>query len=382
MDILVIFTIAKSGGGVISTINTLKGLKNKGQEIFAIVPAEGYVTEMLRNLNINYIIIPFFFSVYPKTHSLNDYLLFTPRLIRMLYKRKIAINKIFEICKKNPPKIIYTISSVVDIGFQVSKKLNIPHLWHIREYGDKDFGYIYYPNNRSLKRKISQESYAIAITNDLKHHFNLSTKGKVIYNGINDGIPKSIINKKENFFLFLGAITENKGVSELIQAFIRYKELGGNNKLILLGNGDKSYINKLKKELKEYQIEDLVTFMGFLKNVSPYLQNAYSLIVPSVYEGFGRITAEAMTCGCPVIGKNTGGTKEQFDLGYKLFGEEIGFRYDTMEDLVSQMLFIENITEEKIQEMTNKAQNFVCTQYNYKKNIEETYSFINDIIKS
>ena len=45
------------------------------------------------------------------------------------------------------------------------------------------------------------------------------------------------------------------------------------------------------------------------------MSKALALFVPSSFEGFGFITVEAMFCGCLVIGRNTGGTKEQFDNG-------------------------------------------------------------------
>lgn len=42
-----------------------------------------------------------------------------------------------------------------------------------------------------------------------------------------------------------------------------------------------------------------------------------ALIVPSPFEAFGLITAEAMFNKCLVIGRDTAGTKEQFDNGQK-----------------------------------------------------------------
>lgn len=47
------------------------------------------------------------------------------------------------------------------------------------------------------------------------------------------------------------------------------------------------------------------------------MNRATALIVPSPFEAFGLITAEAMFNKCLVIGKDTAGTKEQFDNGQK-----------------------------------------------------------------
>jgi len=45
-------------------------------------------------------------------------------------------------------------------------------------------------------------------------------------------------------------------------------------------------------------------------DVYAIMSRATALIVPSHFEGFGRITAEAMFNGCLVAGYNSAGTRE------------------------------------------------------------------------
>lgn len=62
-------------------------------------------------------------------------------------------------------------------------------------------------------------------------------------------------------------------------------------------------------------IASQVVFLGMRKDIYSLMKDAMALIVPSYWEGFGFITTEAMFNGCLVIGRNTSGTKEQFDNG-------------------------------------------------------------------
>ena len=67
------------------------------------------------------------------------------------------------------------------------------------------------------------------------------------------------------------------------------------------------------------------------------MQKATAQIVASRFEGFGFITAEAMFNKCLVIGRNTAGTKEQFDNGVHITGNESGYRFNDIFELVQDM---------------------------------------------
>ena len=43
------------------------------------------------------------------------------------------------------PDIIHTNTGVIHEGLKVAKRLKIPHVWHLREYQDKDFNWEAFP---------------------------------------------------------------------------------------------------------------------------------------------------------------------------------------------------------------------------------------------
>ena len=85
-----------------------------------------------------------------------------------------------DVIKKFNPDIIHTNVSPITIGYRVAKELKIPHVWHIREYLDKDFKIKPFPSMNSLKNKL-KNSYSIAITKDVKNHFALDDKCLHLY---------------------------------------------------------------------------------------------------------------------------------------------------------------------------------------------------------
>ncbi|MBS1708841.1 MAG: glycosyltransferase [Armatimonadetes bacterium] len=101
--------------------------------------------------------------------------------------------------------------------------------------------------------------------------------------------------------LFVGGLTVQKGIQYLIPAVAR---LRGNVELIMLGDEA-----SLDKGVIEGMDMSRVTFVGRQPKavVREWMQRSSVLVLPSVQDGFGLVLAEAMACGCPVIGTtNTG----------------------------------------------------------------------------
>ena len=102
------------------------------------------------------------------------------------------------------------------------------------------------------------------------------------------------------------------------------------------------------------------------------------MVVASRFEGFGFITAEAMLNGCPVIGKNTGGTKEQFDNGRELMQAEIALRYSSRQDLTEAMCFV---MEHDTTDMCAKAKETVLRLYSLERNTSLVEKYYKEILK-
>ena len=105
---------------------------------------------------------------------------------------------------------------------------------------------------------------------------------------------------------YLGKIVPRKGLHILFEAM---KNINFPCELILLGDGDKKYINNLKNIIPE--IKWPVYFLGYQKNISKFLEKTDILILPSIqFESFGMSILDGMRFEKPVICSDCGGMKE------------------------------------------------------------------------
>lgn len=281
------------------------------------------------------------------THTIKTYKYNSIRANLGLLRQKLieTINrswftKLKEVVSEFSPSLIHSNSSNSALGYYLANSLGIPHVWHIREYGDLDNNVRYFPTRTCfVKRLRSKNNYNITITKSIKDYFELGENTFPIYDGpIIDEKPPLINSEKKKNILFVGRLENVKGVHLAIEAFAIFHKAFPDYRLQIVGDSDKdSYKSWLKEITKHYSLHDFVDFLGYRKDVLSLMSTSSMLLVPSQHEAFGFITAEAMYAGCPVIGMNTGGTKEQFDNIDEHFGYNYSKRFVSVEQLEEQM---------------------------------------------
>ncbi len=121
-------------------------------------------------------------------------------------------------------------------------------------------------------------------------------------------------------FVFAGRLEVTKGIFTLLKAFqlLTNKNSGINAPRLIIAGGDAETIDletKLPKDQKLRDaikgIEDRIEFLGpqTQDELALLFNAATATIVPSFYESFGMVAAEAQACGSPVIASDVGGLK-------------------------------------------------------------------------
>lgn len=316
---------------------------------------------------------------YPSISGLKNKLLFLRNLIRSRLKYYLSYRLLENVVKLEKPNIIHSNVGVYSEGFMLAQKYNIPHVWHLREYQDKDFQMNFLWSKKYFLSKLkSNRNYNIAITKGISDYFGNLPNTTVIYDGVIS--CNQIVNtiEKENYFLFVGSISTPKGIDTLIYSYINFCKYNNTHRLLIAGDDSTILAKRLKKLVKDKKLEDRIIFLGFRQDRFELMQKATALIVPSLFEAFGLITAEAMFNNCIVIGRNTAGTKEQFDNAFNLKKREVGFRYQNDEELIHILNQIINLPSSElnlrlklghsvVKDLYSKEQNALAIQKLYKQ---------------
>jgi len=173
-----------------------------------------------------------------------------------------------------------------------------------------------------LEQNIVNESNGIIVTSQFMKnetiHFYGVNKEKIciIPNGINSDIWKpsndyKVLIKygiKKPYLLFVGRITEQKGVNTLFKII---KLLPKITFVLKTSKADSQSLLKFFKE-KTKKYKNIIWINRFIptKELMVLYSMAEFLIMPSIYEPFGITALESMSCKRPVIASNTGGLKE------------------------------------------------------------------------
>jgi len=110
-----------------------------------------------------------------------------------------------------------------------------------------------------------------------------------------------------------GFVAPHKQLSIILKAFARFVKDNPNSKFLVVGTFlEEGYEKEIKELIKELEILDKVTIIGYEKNLIPYIQISDIIIqlrYPTAGETSG-MSLEIMRIGKPVIISNVGWFKE------------------------------------------------------------------------
>lgn len=245
--------------------------------------------------------------------------------------------QLYKFLKKEKPQIVHTHTPKAGIiGMLAAKLAGVPSRLHTiaglplleaTGFKRKTLNFVerltyksatnVYPNSYGLKKII------------LKEKFTKKEKLKVIANGSSNGINTNYFNadnyseinknklkeslhisKNDFVFLFVGRLVSDKGINELVGAFIKLNSESKNTKLLLVGSLE-TELDPLKTEtLSAINNNKNIISVGYQQDVRPYFAISNALTFPSYREGLPNVVLQAGAMRLPSIVTDINGCNE------------------------------------------------------------------------
>lgn len=129
---------------------------------------------------------------------------------------------------------------------------------------------------------------------------------------------------------FICRITEQKRPYLLVQIIKKLKEKRDDFIVLIVGNGN--LLNKVKQEIKKYNLDNYVKFLGNVHNTKEIYRMCDLTLNCSIKEGLALTSYESLAMGVPVISSDVGGQKE-------LINQEVGIIVPCMQKETEIMNF-------------------------------------------
>ena len=184
---------------------------------------------------------------------------------------------------------------------------NLPNRVVVSERGDpkrllkKRYGY------KFIKKYYNRADAVVFQTNDAKAAYpdNISAKGTVIFNPINDKLPEPYFGEREKYITTFCRISRQKNLPVLVEAFADFHKEFNDYRLKIIGepqnDDDIAHLKETKALADKLGITEYIDFLPFSSQVHDLIIRDAMYVNSSDYEGMSNAMLEAMAIGMPVI---------------------------------------------------------------------------------
>jgi len=115
------------------------------------------------------------------------------------------------------------------------------------------------------------------------------------------------IAASSKILIFVGRISPDKGIAELISAFYELLNMNYDVDLLLVGPHDQDCGGKSSLDLNSARQCSKIHYIGYTECPESYLSISDIFCLPSYREGFGTVVIEAAAMGLPTVGTSING---------------------------------------------------------------------------
>lgn len=323
MKVLFISHVSDKYGAGRSLLALIDGLNDRGVTSYVILPGKGPLVTELANRSVQY-------TVMPLKRWASRGTTVTRRVLRGCFN--LLVSAIISAkARAWEADIIYTNSSVTPVGAFAALLAGKPHVWHIREFGQEDYGLSFDLGFRASATLIEMLSSEVVVVSEAVRskydNYICPERLTVVYNPVgrdvearflsgDAGSVRKDISTFPPMVAVVGRIHPGKGQMDALLAVAALIREGTAVDLKFVGDGDPDDLDRLKQAVNENDVGEYVEFTGFVDDPLSVMQEADVILVCSRSEAFGRVTIESMITRTAVIGTRSGATPELIKEGF------------------------------------------------------------------
>ena len=339
----------------------------------------------------------------PERDIIDDVPAFYPRYFRIPGKwfhplscvtQYLGLNKVARsIIRDFRPDVIHAhaITAAGFLGLLLKNKFGLPLVCSMRGSDINTYPHYGKLSMHLTKKVIAEADRLVSVSAALKDSASALAKAKndvpVVYNGcdlnmfVNRAGDRRAIREKfgisesDKVLIFVGSITEGKGIFELTDAFTRLNFEKPGLRMFIIGAGPQ--MSALNDMVVSRRLHNRIHLTGRLDHneIPGFLSASDVLVLPSHAEGLPNVVLEAMACGLPVVATRVGGLPEAVEEGRSGF---LINKHDvkSLAEAIGYLIADEHL----LREMGLRGRKIVGTKFSWKQNAEKMIGIYSEAI--
>lgn len=159
-------------------------------------------------------------------------------------------------------------------------------------------------------------------------------------------------------FVFVGRLVRDKGIDELVQAFVEVHAAYPRTRLLLVGTFEERLDPVSPRTRRWIEGHPAIRAVGYQRDVRPYMAASDVLVLPSYREGFPNVVLQAGAMGLPCIVTDIKGCNEAIVDGVNgriVPKQDADALFDAMKELVEN--------RESLAKMAGVAREMIASRY-------------------
>lgn len=164
---------------------------------------------------------------------------------------------------------------------------------------------------QASEQKALQAAHAVIVTSEftrqtLTAQFAVADDRVTVALPGTDPVPFAPCNGHPLRLLTVASLTRRKAHDVLIDALAPLVDLPWQARFVGGGDFDPAWSEQLQQQVNRRQLAERIEFVGELEDLEAEFHNADLFVLPSRFEGYGMVFAEALAAGLPIVAARAG----------------------------------------------------------------------------